>query len=117
VSNVINGEELLPDRASLTLCHIEKERDSWTVEAMAPNSASCPDCGILSLAGSQQELCATDLLPRLDPVTGKQAMETKRCEELVRRLCFGRTTWRAADEALGTALQQEYIAAPDQALG
>jgi len=33
-------------------------------------------------------LCATDLLPRLDPVTVKQAMETKRCEELVRQVAY-----------------------------
>jgi len=50
VSTWINGEEWLPDRAALTLGKVEKDQEGWIVEAVAPDSAACPECGVLSTA-------------------------------------------------------------------
>jgi transposase len=48
VANVLSGKELLPDPVSLALCNIEKGEQGWVVEAVARNTAVCPDCGLPS---------------------------------------------------------------------
>ena len=50
MANTLNEKELLPDRTSLALCHVEKGAHGWVVEAVGPEAAACPDCGVLSTA-------------------------------------------------------------------
>ena len=50
MANTLNEKELLPGRASLALCHVEKGAHGWVVEAVGPKTAACPDCGVLSTA-------------------------------------------------------------------
>ena len=50
MANTLNDKELLPDRASLALCHVEKGAHGWVVEAVGPETAACPNCGVLSTA-------------------------------------------------------------------
>src|SRR5450631_4777880 len=52
MGNTLNGKELLPDQASLTLCHVEKVDDhNWMINAAAGReAANCPACGVLSTA-------------------------------------------------------------------
>lgn len=47
----MNGKELLPDQASLTLCHVETGNPTWMIKAAASQeAANCPDCKVLSTA-------------------------------------------------------------------
>jgi hypothetical protein len=52
MANTLNGKELLPEQASLTLCNVVKgDNQSWMVNAAASlEAANCPDCGGLSTA-------------------------------------------------------------------
>jgi transposase len=117
VGNWINGEEWLPDRAALALYKVDKNQDGWVVEAMAPNSATCPECGVLSTARHSSYIRHLKDLPtqgvpvklklrvgrwrcrnrscrrqifcqRLERVTEKQALETRRCQEIVRLVAY-----------------------------
>jgi hypothetical protein len=38
MANTLNDKELLPDRASLALCHVEKGAHGWVVEAVGPEA-------------------------------------------------------------------------------
>ena len=117
MSNWINGEEWLPDRPALALCRVEKNQDGWVVEATAPNSAACPECSVLSTARHSSYIRHLKDLPtqgvavklrlrvgrwrcrnrscrrqifcqRLERVMEKQAIETRRCEEIVRQVAY-----------------------------
>jgi transposase len=47
----LNAKELLPDQASLMLCHVETGNPNWMINAAASReAANCPDCGVLSTA-------------------------------------------------------------------
>lgn len=112
-----NGEAWLPERAALGLCSVEKNEDGWVVEASAPNSAACPECGVLSTARHSSYIRHLKDLPaqgvavklklrvgrwrchnntcqrqifcqRLEPVTAKRALETRRCEEMVQQVAY-----------------------------
>ena len=49
METIFNGEELLPDRGSLTLSHVETESLNLTINAAASQvAANCPDCRALS---------------------------------------------------------------------
>ena len=107
----------MPDRAALTLGNVEKDQQGWVVEAVAPDSAACPECGVLSTARHSSYIRHLKDLPaqgvgvklklrvgrwrcrnrscrqqifcqRLERVTQKQAMETKRCEEMIREVAY-----------------------------
>ena len=118
MSNWIDGEEWLPDRTGLALCRVEKDHDSWVVEAAAaPDSAACPECGMVSTARHSSYIrylkdlpaqgvavkvrlrvgrwrCRNRTCPqqifcqRLDRVTQKQAVETKRYAAIVRDVAY-----------------------------
>ena len=38
MANTFNEKELLPDRTSLALCHVEKGAHGWVVEAVGPEA-------------------------------------------------------------------------------
>jgi hypothetical protein len=40
MANTLNDKDLLPDRASLALCHVEKGAHGWVVEAVGPEAAA-----------------------------------------------------------------------------
>lgn len=98
-------------------CSVEKNQDGWVVEATAPNSAACPECGMLSTARHSSYIRHLKDLPvqgvaaklklrvgrwrcrnkscqqqifcqRLERVTEKRALETRRCEEIVQQLAY-----------------------------
>src|ERR1022692_2567780 len=51
MANTFNGKELLPDQASLTLCHVKTGNPNWMINAAAGReAANCPACGVLSTA-------------------------------------------------------------------
>jgi transposase len=51
VESTLNAKELLPDQASLMLCHVETGNPNWMINAAASREATnCPDCGVLSTA-------------------------------------------------------------------
>ena len=51
MESTLNGKELLPDQASLTLCHVETGNPNWMINAAANReAANCPDCEVLSTA-------------------------------------------------------------------
>lgn len=51
MESTLNGKELLPDQASLTLCHVETGNPNWMIKAAASQeAANCPDCKVLSTA-------------------------------------------------------------------
>ena len=51
MANTFNEKELLPDQASLTLCHVKTGNPNWMINAAAGReAANCPACGVLSTA-------------------------------------------------------------------
>ena len=51
MANTFNEKELLPDQASLTLCHVKTGNPNWMINAAAGReAANCPACGVLSKA-------------------------------------------------------------------
>jgi hypothetical protein len=107
----------LPERAVLTIGKVEKHQEGWVVEAVGPDSAACPECGVLSTARHSSYIRHLKDLPtqgvgvklklrvgrwrcrnrscrqqifcqRLERVTQKQAIETKRCEEIIREVAY-----------------------------
>ena len=117
MNNWTNGEAWLPEGADLGLCSVEKNQDGWVVEAIAPNSAACPECGVLStarhssyirhlkdlpvqvvaarlrLGGGRWRCCNKNceqqiFCQRLERVTEKRASETRRCEEIIQQVAY-----------------------------
>jgi hypothetical protein len=51
MANTFNEKELLPDQASLALCHVKTGNPNWMINAAAGReAANCPACGVLSTA-------------------------------------------------------------------
>ena len=117
MANTLNDKELLPDRASLALCHVEKGAHGWVVEAVGPETAACPNCGVLSTARHSSYTRHLRDLPvqgrpvhlklrvgrwrcrnadcerqifcqRLTRVSHKHARETKRFGEVVQQIAY-----------------------------
>ncbi len=63
MGNTLSGKELLPDPVSLALCNVEKGEQGWVVEAVARNTAACPDCGLPSTARHSSYVRHLDDLP------------------------------------------------------
>jgi hypothetical protein len=117
MKKTLSGKELLPDRASLALLHVEKGGQGCWLEAGAGDHAVCPDGGVLSTArhrsygrnwkdlplpGQPVQLrwqvsrgpCRNRrgerriFCPRWESVSHKQARETKRLGEVVRLMAY-----------------------------
>jgi transposase len=118
MENSLNGTDLLPDRAALSLGNVEKGNHRWTLSAVAsPAAANCPSCGVRSTAhhssyhrhlrdlpiqGRAVELtvrvgrwrcrnpdCKRQIFcQRLKEVTHQYARETKRFGEAVRLIAY-----------------------------
>jgi transposase len=117
MANTLNEKELLPGRASLALCHVEKGAHGWVIEAVGPKTAACPDCGVLSTARHSSYVRHLKDLPvqgrpvhlklrvgrwrcrnadcerqifcqRLARVTHRHARETKRFGEVVQQIAY-----------------------------
>jgi len=44
------NKDVLPDPTALKLLSVDREGSAWLVEASGPDSADCPDCGVISRA-------------------------------------------------------------------